>query len=224
MVVAVNTHLSNGSEAMAGRREARLAELTRIREEAIVRINAVPLRTLIRETYEANDGSIMSPGFQVVALHYVRQRISTGRGPYRVILRKATGTLRAVLRNLYSIDIPRTTVLGRRFRVAHGGVVVLHPNAVFGDDCRLRHNVTVAVGNEYAKDITVIGDRVAFGVGAIVFGGVRVGDDVRIGPNAVVTTDVPSGAFVFAPPARTVVRASPRRAEDADRSVEAQPA
>lgn len=38
----------------------------------------------------------------------------------------------------------------------------------------------------------MIGNNVEFGVGAVILGNVRVGDNVLIGPNCVVMNDVPS--------------------------------
>lgn len=42
-----------------------------------------------------------------------------------------------------------------------------------------------------------VGDDVTIGYGAMILGGIRVGDGARIGPGAVVTTDVPAGALVM---------------------------
>ena len=50
----------------------------------------------------------------------------------------------------------------------------------------------------------VIGDRVFIGTGAKVLGAITVGDDARIGANAVVIEDVPAGATVVGAPARVV--------------------
>lgn len=41
-----------------------------------------------------------------------------------------------------------------------------------------------------------VGDRVSFGAGSKIIGPVKIGDDVEIGANAVVTKDVPSGSTV----------------------------
>jgi acetyltransferase-like isoleucine patch superfamily enzyme len=50
----------------------------------------------------------------------------------------------------------------------------------------------------------VIEDDVWVGIGAIVLKGVRVGHGARVGPGAVVTGDVPPGAWVAGNPARAV--------------------
>jgi serine O-acetyltransferase len=50
----------------------------------------------------------------------------------------------------------------------------------------------------------VIGDNVDIGAGAKLLGRITIGDDVRIGANAVVITDIPSGATAVGIPARIV--------------------
>jgi serine O-acetyltransferase len=61
-------------------------------------------------------------------------------------------------------------------------------------------NVTIGV---HRGKKPIIGDRVKIHAGAVVVGGVTIGDDVIIAPNAFVNFDVPSGKKVF--PARSVI-------------------
>ena len=50
----------------------------------------------------------------------------------------------------------------------------------------------------------MIGDNVYIGVGAKVLGNIRIGNNVKIGANAVVIKDVPDNATVVGVPARVV--------------------
>jgi acetyltransferase-like isoleucine patch superfamily enzyme len=50
----------------------------------------------------------------------------------------------------------------------------------------------------------VVEDDVWIGIGAIVLKGVRIGRGARVGPGAVVTSDVPAGAFVAGNPATLI--------------------
>ena len=52
-----------------------------------------------------------------------------------------------------------------------------------------------------------IGDDVMLGAGAVVLGGVRVGNGAVVGANAVVISDVPEGCLAIGVPARVVPRA-----------------
>lgn len=54
---------------------------------------------------------------------------------------------------------------------------------------------------EVVKKPVVIEDDVWIGIGAIILKGVHIGQGARIGPGAVVTADVPAGAWVIGNPA-----------------------
>ncbi|MEG3179117.1 acyltransferase [Sphingomonas sp. LT1P40] len=51
---------------------------------------------------------------------------------------------------------------------------------------------------------TYIGEWCVIGIGAVIMGGVRIGDQVVVGSGAVVTKDVPSNCIVAGNPARIV--------------------
>ncbi|WP_240053851.1 DapH/DapD/GlmU-related protein [Bacteroides uniformis] len=50
----------------------------------------------------------------------------------------------------------------------------------------------------------VVGDNCYFGVGVKVIGSVRIGNNVTIGANAVVTHDIPDNAVVGGVPAKII--------------------
>jgi serine O-acetyltransferase len=109
------------------------------------------------------------------------------------------------------ICIGATATIGRRLCIEHHGGIVVHGAAVIGDDCLIRHGVTI--GNSSAEDPTgapSIGNRVQCGAGAKILGRVRVGNDVIIGANAVVVKDVPDYAVVGGVPARILKIRTPR--------------
>lgn len=101
------------------------------------------------------------------------------------------------------ITIGSTAEIGRRLSIEHHGCIVIHGAARLGDDCLIRHGVTI--GNKGAADpgaAPVIGHRVDIGAGAKILGRITVGDDVVVGANAVVVHDVPNNAIVGGVPAR----------------------
>jgi serine O-acetyltransferase len=107
--------------------------------------------------------------------------------------------------------IGATAKIGRRLSIEHHGCIVIHGAAVIGDDCLLRHGVTIGnTGPEDPLGAPVIGSRVQFGAGAKVLGRVRVGNDVIIGANAVVVRDVPDFAIVGGVPARVIKMRTPQ--------------
>ena len=79
-------------------------------------------------------------------------------------------------------------------------------DAVFGDDCVIRQGVTVGLRHRGQRGSPVLGDRVDIGAGAKLLGPIRIGNDVAIGANAVVLTDVPDGCVAVGVPARVLPR------------------
>ena len=144
------------------------------------------------------------PGFQALALY----RIGVWRKSQHALVRRPVGAvqrcLELVIRNVYGIELPVDATIGRRLCIAHSGSVHIHADAVLGDDCRLRKNVTIGSVSDHSVGAPRLGDRVDVGVGAVVIGNIAVGNDARIGPNAIVTTSVPDGAMAVAAPARVL--------------------
>ncbi len=112
--------------------------------------------------------------------------------------------LKAVNFVLFRAVLPPEVRAGRGLQMNHRGLgVVLHPNTELGEDVRLQHHVTIA-NRRYVSDreMTVIGDRVEIGAGAIVLGPLTIGDDATIGAGAVVTRPVPAAETWAGNPAR----------------------
>jgi serine O-acetyltransferase len=107
---------------------------------------------------------------------------------------------------LTGIELPCEAIVGRRFRIDHFGGIVISGDTVFGDDCVVRNGVTVGLRNTGMRGSPVIGNRVDIGAGAKILGSIRIGDDVAIGANAVVLTDVPSNSIAVGVPARVIPR------------------
>jgi serine O-acetyltransferase len=104
-----------------------------------------------------------------------------------------------------------TAKIGRRLSIEHHGGIVIHGAAVIGDDCLLRHGVTIGnTGFDDPLGAPVIGSRVQFGAGAKVIGRIHVGNDVIIGANAVVVRDIPDFAIVGGVPARVIKIRTPK--------------
>lgn len=110
------------------------------------------------------------------------------------------------------IEIHPGAQVGRRVFIDHGMGVVIGETAVIGDDVLLFHGVTLGgTTMSPGKRHPTVGDRVVIGAGAKVLGPVRVGNDARIGANAVVVKDVPEGATAVGIPA--VIREHPKDTE-----------
>jgi len=97
--------------------------------------------------------------------------------------------------------------LGRRFKIEHHSDIIINGTAEFGDDVIIRNGVTVGVRHTDEAGSPIVGNRVDIGAGAKVLGAIHIGDDVAIGANAVVITDVPGGSLAVGVPARVIPRA-----------------
>jgi serine O-acetyltransferase len=95
--------------------------------------------------------------------------------------------------------------------------VVIGETAVIGQGCTIYQGVTLGGTSLHkgAKRHPTLGKNVVVGAGAQVLGGYEVGDDARIGSNAVVTKPVPAGATAVGNPARIIVQAQEAQREEA---------
>lgn len=89
------------------------------------------------------------------------------------------------------------------FYIAHVGNVVIAHHTKIGRNTSMHQGVTIGVSGA-ASELPIIGDRVYFGAGCKVIGSIKIGNDVVIGANAVVTKDVPDNAIVVGVPARVL--------------------
>lgn len=106
----------------------------------------------------------------------------------------------------YGTYIEFSTQVGPGLYVGHANSIVINTRSVIGANCTLSHGVTLGQTHERSKHpgVPVIGDRVYLGCGAKILGGIRIGNDVVVAPNAVVTRDVPDKAVVGGIPARVL--------------------
>lgn len=103
------------------------------------------------------------------------------------------------------ICLPCTVVAGPGLHLPHTGLRVLNSGVVLGADCCVSQGVTIGVsGRGEKRGVPRIGDRVYFGVNAVVVGKIVVGDDVMIGANSLVNRDVPAHCTVAGVPANVV--------------------
>lgn len=74
--------------------------------------------------------------------------------------------------------------------------IVIAGDTVIGQNCTIFHQVTIGIDEIKNDGAPIIGDNVFIGAGAKIIGNVCIGNDSRIGANAVVTKDVPEKVTV----------------------------
>ncbi len=104
---------------------------------------------------------------------------------------------------LTGISLPKSCRIGKGLRIWHFGGVFLNDRAVIGDNCTLRHGVTIGNRHE-GGGAPVLGDNVELGACAQILGEVRIGNHCKIGAMSLVLTDMPPGSTAVGVPARIV--------------------
>jgi len=107
----------------------------------------------------------------------------------------------------FGISIGAQARIGRRLNIEHFGNIIIHGNAVIGDDCVILQGVTIGnKGRDKPLEAPVLGNKVFVAAGAKILGNVRISDNVSIGANAVVLMDIPANSIAVGVPARVVVK------------------
>nr|VFK38845.1 MAG: serine O-acetyltransferase [Candidatus Kentron sp. SD]VFK43622.1 MAG: serine O-acetyltransferase [Candidatus Kentron sp. SD]VFK78255.1 MAG: serine O-acetyltransferase [Candidatus Kentron sp. SD] len=143
------------------------------------------------------------PGVHAVGLHRV------SHGLWQRNFKWSARVIGAFSRWFTGIEIHPNVVIGQRFFIDHGMGVVIGETAEIGDDCTLYQGVTLG-GTSWSKGKRhpTLKSGVVVGAGAKILGPITVGQDARVGSNAVVVKDVPPGATVIGIPGHVVQNAS----------------
>ena len=103
------------------------------------------------------------------------------------------------------MEIHPGATIGRGLFIDHGMGIVIGETAEVGDYCTIYHGVTLgAPARTPASAHPTIGNNVLISTGAKVLGPFTVGDNSRIGANAVVLQGVPPNSTVVGVKARVV--------------------
>jgi len=107
---------------------------------------------------------------------------------------------------LTGIEIHPGAKIGERVFFDHAMGVVVGETAEIGDGCTIYQGVTLGGTSLYkgTKRHPTLGRNVVVSAGAKVLGGFEVGDNAKIGSNAVVIKPVPAGATAVGIPARII--------------------
>jgi serine O-acetyltransferase len=156
----------------------------------------------IRQDMRAQYGGWAAQGFWVLVVYRF------GRWRYRVrptLLRKFFSLIYKFLYKfiqiITGIELPCEAEIGKHFVIDHFGGIIISGYAKFGDNCRIRTGVVVGIRRIEEHVAPIIGNNVDIGTGAKLLGPITIGDNVVIGANAVVITDIPSNSIAVGVPA-----------------------
>lgn len=98
------------------------------------------------------------------------------------------------------VEIKARTKIGWGLIIYHPISIVINPDAILGNNCILRHCITI--GNKYdrltkiATSSPVIGDNVEFGANSTIIGPISIGDNSKIGANVFIDFNIPDESIV----------------------------
>jgi len=102
-----------------------------------------------------------------------------------------------LLKIITNNDISIKADIGGGLYLGHIGGVVISRRAIIGENADISHQVTIGVsGSGENSGAPQIGRNVYIAPGAKVFGKIIIGDNVKIGANAVVYKDLESNSIV----------------------------
>ena len=115
-------------------------------------------------------------------------------------------------RFLTGIEIHPKAKIGKNLFIDHGMGVVIGETSEIGDNVTIYHMVTLggispSIDSNEQRDVKrhpTLKNNVVVGSGAQVLGPVTVGENAKIGANAVVTKNVPENAIMVGIPAKNI--------------------
>ncbi|MFU0799435.1 MAG: serine O-acetyltransferase [Xylanivirga thermophila] len=141
------------------------------------------------------------PGIHAIILHRIAHWFYN-KG-WRLIAR----IISQINRFITGIEIHPAAKIGKGLFIDHGMGVVIGETAEIGDNVTIYQGATLGgTGKETGKRHPTIGNNVVISTGAKVLGPFKVGDNSKIGANAVVLKEVPANCTAVGVPAHIVIK------------------
>ena len=146
------------------------------------------------------------PGVKAIFFHRIANFFSTAK--FDLIAR----IISQLSRFLTGIEIHPKAKIGKNLFIDHGMGVVIGETSEIGDNVTIYHMVTLggispSINSDSQRQIKrhpTLMNNVVIGSGAQILGPVIVGENAKVGANAVVTKDVPNNAVMIGIPAKNV--------------------
>lgn len=138
---------------------------------------------------------LLYPGFHALLFYRIAHFLSNLKLKFIARLISQFG------RFLTGIEIHPGAKIGKRLFIDHGMGIVIGETTTIGNNCTIYHGVTLGgTGKDKYKRHPDLGNNVIVGCGAKVLGPIKIGENVKIGANAVVLKDVPDNSTVVGVP------------------------
>ena len=144
---------------------------------------------------------ILYPGFHAIFFHRIAHFL------YRKKLYFLARLISQIARHITGIEIHPGAKIGRKLFIDHGMGIVIGETTTIGNNCTIYHNSTLGgTGKDKYKRHPDLGNNVIVGSGAKVLGPIKIGNNVEVGANAVVTKDFPDNVAIAGVPAKIIKR------------------
>lgn len=140
------------------------------------------------------------PGF-AATLIYRLGRAASGHPVGRKLLLPFCRIPQSAYRTIYGISIPFETSIGPGLYFPHWGGIWVNPRAVIGANVSLGHDVSIGSAGPNPGGHPVIGDATYLSPGSRITGPIRLGAQVLVSANSLVTCSAPDGSILVGVPA-----------------------
>jgi serine O-acetyltransferase len=132
------------------------------------------------------------------------QKWRSSNGPFAWLMQKYYAMKWRFWSAVTSSDVALTTRIDGGFVLPHPLGIVIHKDSTIGPNCMIFQHVTLGSRGGKHAGAPTLGGHVDVGAGAVLLGGIHVGDHAKIGANAVVLVDVPPSKTAVGVPARII--------------------
>jgi len=176
------------------------------------------LRTDIARTYKYARGGklrrviecIRAPGVQTMVVFRYGQWARSMPLVLRLVLDPIYLVLNTYIQVVWGIELPRNATVGPGLYIGHFGGITISAATVIGAHCNISQNITIGVaGKGDKRGVPSIGDYVYIAPGARLFGKITIGNNVKIGANAVIHKSIPDNAVAVLDPGFKIIDAAP---------------
>ena len=140
---------------------------------------------------------LRTPGVHAVVVYRMGQWIQKKSLLVRLLLKPFAYMYRCHIRRSWGIDIGPEAQIGPGFQINHYGGIFIAGDVIAGEFFTITHDITLGYSRAKTKQgFPVIGNNVYIAPGAKLAGRITIGNNVKIGANAVVERDIPDNAVV----------------------------
>ncbi len=149
---------------------------------------------------------LIAPGVRAMVVYRFGKWIDKKGKLTKIVLLPLYYLLNQRLKSKWGIEISKGAEIGEGFYIGHFGGITISPLAKIGKNVNISQQVTIGEsGQGERRGAPTIGDDVYIGAGAKLIGKITIGNNAKIGANAVIHKDIPENAVVVMSPGFEII-------------------